>query len=97
MVSTKILIEIPSDFDESHQDEIATMLKLLCDNIDVDGIKCSKLKPKGSCDLCDESNHNSYRGCTFGKENKTICSDCLKQFEYSQKEGRVILKDRFII
>ena len=39
----KIEIDIPDEFfAKDHQDELFTMFKLLCDNIDTDGLSCIK-------------------------------------------------------
>lgn len=37
----KIIIDL-DDLDENHQEELFKMFKLICDNLDCDGIPCFK-------------------------------------------------------
>ena len=47
----------------------------------------------GKCDLCGEENYR-FRGCTFGKKHRELCSKCLSQWK-NGNEGFPVLSDRF--
>lgn len=40
----KLIINIPNEWDETHQNEIAYLIKLICDNIDCSGIECERIE-----------------------------------------------------
>lgn len=49
-----------------------------------------------ACDLCGEKS-DTYRGCWFGKKQRSICPKCLSQFKVYKKivqEEYVVLEDR---
>ncbi len=43
------------------------------------------------CYLCEEDK-SSYRGCQFGNKDRTLCPDCLAQWQI--ENGKIVLRDR---